>query len=233
LYGPNSYKWKCNDYGRRKAHSRGYCCSIFKITVGTLRGFDFIIDYRYFGVFCIILLYATGFASIIPGRSVMILLGVLCQSGYLGIRLTAPIAIIASIIGANVGYTVGRYTIGEIIARRDRFLFLSKSKLEKGMSIGRQHGAKLIIPAMFVGGFWLFTSVIPGMVKMKYSKFAVINNFGFILWVISLMTLGYFGGYIWSNNLINKSYIVLIIAVMVAILLVIRKLVIGRVANDS
>jgi membrane-associated protein len=203
------------------------------LTLETLKGFDFIIAYRYAGVFCIVLLYATGFASIIPGRSVIVLLGVLCQGGYLNFYLTAIIAVVASIIGANIGYIVGRYTIGEIIARRDRFLFISKAKLERGTSIGRQYGAKLIIPAMFVGGFWLLTSVIPGMVKMKYSIFATINASGLIVWVISLMTLGYFGGYLWSNNLVSKSYIILIIAVVIAIIFIIRKLVFGKVTGDE
>ena len=153
----------------------------------------------------------------------MILLGVLCSSGELDMRVTVPIAIIASIIGANVGYSVGRYALGDIINKRDRVLFISRKHIKQTLSIGERHGAKLIIPAMFVGGFWLLTSVIPGMVRMKYTKFAIVNNVGLVLWVIVLTSLGYFGGYVWSNNIIGKSYIIIIAVLLIAILLLVRR----------
>lgn len=192
------------------------------------RGLEFIVDYRYIGVFCIFFLYATGCASIIPGRSAMIFLGVLCHRGHLNPYLAATTAIIASIMGANVGYVIGRYTIGNIITRRDRFMFISRAAIRKGMDITKHHGPKLIIPSMFVGGFWLLTSLIPGVVKMRYIKFATINAPGLFLWVIILISMGYFGGYVWSKTYMGKSYIVLLIIFGVLILLIIWKTVLKK-----
>jgi len=194
----------------------------------TLRGLRFIVDYRYIGVFCIFFLYATGCASIIPGRSVMIFVGVMCHRGYLNLHLAVPIAIVASIIGANAGYAIGRYTVGNILARRDRFIFLSRSTLEKGMAAARRHGAKLIVPAMFIGGFWAITSLIPGMVRMKYSRFAVVNALGLVAWVFTLMYMGYFGGYVWSKTFMGKSYIVILLMAGALVLLTIWKVVIRK-----
>jgi len=188
-----------------------------------IAGFDFIINYKYFGVFAIVFLYSTGFASIIPGRSVIILLGVLCSNGNLVLCNTILTAIFTSIIGANVGYFVGKYTLGNIIARKDRLLFISKKHIDQALFIGKKHGAKLIIPAMFIGGFWLLTSVIPGMVHMKYTKFALFNNIGLVLWVNVLTMLGYFGGYAWSNNVIGKSYIIIIALLLIIMLLLVRR----------
>jgi membrane protein DedA with SNARE-associated domain len=142
--------------------------------------------------------------------------------------LTVPTAIAASIIGANLGYAIGRYTVGSVIARRDRFIFIRRSTIEKGMEIARRHGAKLIIPAMFVGGFWLLTSIIPGMIRMKYYRFAIVNALGLILWVIVLTCMGYFGGYVWSRAFMGKSYIIMLIAGGVLALLIIWKTVIKR-----
>jgi len=201
--------------------------------VEMLRGFEFIVDYRYIGVFCIFLLYATGCAPVIPGRSAMIFVGVMCHRGYLNLYLIAPTAIVASIIGTNAGYAIGRYTVGNILARRDRFIFLSRTTLEKGMTAARRHGAKLIIPAMFIGGFWALTSLIPGMVRMKYSRFAVVNTLGLVVWVFVLMYMGYFGGYVWSRTLMGKSYIVILIIAGTAALLLIWKVVVKKLKADG
>jgi membrane protein DedA with SNARE-associated domain len=199
----------------------------------TLRGFKFIIDYRYIGVFSVFFLYATGCASIIPGRSAMIFVGVLCHRGSLNLYLVAPTAIVASIMGANLGYAIGRYTVGSVIARRDRFILVRRATIEKGIEIARRHGAKLIIPAMFVGGFWLLTSVIPGMIRMKYYRFAIVNALGLILWVIVLTCMGYFGGYVWSKAFMGKSYIVVLVAAGILALLIIWKTVIKRLKAGS
>ena len=188
-----------------------------------LTGFNLIANYKYFGVFAIVFLYSTGFASIIPGRSVMIALGVLCQNGLFEMQYIVPIAIIASIMGANVGYFVGRDALGKAISKRERFLFISKKHIDHALYIGKRHGAKLIIPSMFVGGFWLLTSVIPGMVRMRYAKFALVNNIGLILWVFGLNSLGYSGGYVWSNNIIGKSYIIIFAVFLIALLLLVRR----------
>ena len=192
----------------------------------TLSGFDLIADYRYIGVFCVFFLYATGCASIIPGRSVMIFVGVMCHRGFLNLYLAIPTAIIASIMGANSGYAIGRYTVGNVIARRERFLLLSRDTLEKGMTVARRYGVKLIIPAMFVGGFWMLTSLIPGMVRIKYPLFAIVNALGLILWAFVLTLMGYFGGYVWSNTFMGKSYIVIFVIAGVIGLLIIWKAVI-------
>ena len=199
----------------------------------TLRGFKFIIDYRYIGVFSVFFLYATGCASIIPGRSAMIFVGVLCHRGSLYPYLAAPTAIVASIMGANLGYAIGRYTVGSVIARRDRFIFIRRTTIEKGMDIARRHGAKLIIPAMFVGGFWLLTSIIPGMIRMKYYRFAVVNALGLILWVIVLTCMGYFGGYVWSKAFMGKSYIVILIVAVILAFMIIWKTIMKRLRAES
>jgi len=194
----------------------------------TLRGFDFIVGYRYIGVFCIFFLYATGCASIIPGRSAMVFVGILCHGGHLNPYLAAPVAMIASVMGANAGYVIGRYTVGNIIARRDRFLLLSRNTLEKGMSAARRYGAKLIIPAMFVGGFWALTSLIPGIVRMKYPLFAVVNALGLVLWVVVLICIGYLGGYAWSEAVMGKSYIGAFVIVGIIVLLIIWRVIIRK-----
>jgi membrane protein DedA with SNARE-associated domain len=199
----------------------------------TLRGFKLIIDYRYIGVFSVFFLYATGCASIIPGRSAMIFVGVLCHRGTLNPYLTVPTAIAASIIGANLGYAIGRYTVGSIIARRDRFILVRRTTIEKGTDTARRHGAKLIIPAMFVGGFWLLTSIIPGMIRMKYYRFAIVNALGLILWVIILTCMGYFGGYVWSKAFMGRSYIIVLIAAVILAFLIIWKAIMKRLKAEG
>jgi len=199
----------------------------------TLRGFKLIIDYRYIGVFSVFFLYATGCASIIPGRSAMIFVGVLCHRGALNPYLVVPTAIAASIMGANLGYVIGRYTVGSIIARRDRFIFVRRATIEKGTDIARRHGAKLIIPAMFVGGFWLLTSIIPGMIRMKYYRFAIVNALGLILWVIVLTCMGYFGGYVWSRAFMGRSYIIVLIAAVILAFLIIWKAIMKRLKAEG
>jgi len=201
---------------------------LLKGNVESLRGVSLILDYRYIGVFLIFLLYSTGFASIIPGRSVMVFLGVLCHRGYFSFSAASIVATIAAIVGANIGYILGSHTVGNVIASRERFMFLSRDRLEKGMSVMRQHGAKLIIPAMFVGGFWAFTSLIPGMIRIKYAHFAPVNAVGLVIWVYALMSLGYFGSRELSNIILNRSYldaiiIIFFIGLFIALRAVIRK----------
>jgi membrane-associated protein len=161
----------------------------------------------------------------------MISLGVMCHLGFLNLHLAGIMAIVASIIGANAGYTIGRYTLGNIISRRERFIFLSRATIERGINIAEQHGAKLIVPAMFVGGFWALTSLIPGVVRMKYSRFAVVNALGLVLWVSVLMCMGYFGGYVWSSGVMGKRYIGISVIAVVVVSIIIWKFVVKRMRN--
>lgn len=186
-----------------------------------LRGAGLIFDYRYIGVFIIFLLYSTGCASIIPGRSMLIFLGILCSRGFFDFRSSSVVAILGALIGANIGYNIGRQTIGRVIERKDKFLFIPRDRLEKGSKLMRKHGSKLIIPAMFIGGFWAFTSLIPGMIRMNYHKFALTNAVGLVIWTFTLMGLGYYGNKAWTEIAMNRSYLLAIPVIIVLTIYVI------------
>jgi membrane-associated protein len=131
----------------------------------------------------------------LPGDSVLVTAGLLGSQGvaglnvyWLGIMLTA-----AAIVGDTVGYAIGKASGPKLFTREDSFLF-NKKHLIRAHTFYERHGGKTIIIARFMPIIRTFAPVVAGIGGMQYRRFVAYNIAGGVLWVWSMLFMGYFLG---------------------------------------
>ena len=93
-------------------------------------------------------------------------------------------------MGDTVGYHVGKATGPRIFTREDS-LFFHKSHLLKAQAFYEKHGGKTIIIARFMPIVRTFAPVVAGVGQMRYASFLVYNVVGGVLWIWSMLIVGY------------------------------------------
>lgn len=119
----------------------------------------------------------------------------------------------ATIIGNFVGYWFG-YKFKHIINRKEDTWFLKRRHISTAHDFYEKKGGFAIAIARFLPIVRTFAPIIAGTVEMNFKKFSYFNIVGAIVWVISIMSLGYIlGDNPWVKS--NLEYILLLLVLMV------------------
>ncbi len=140
-------------------------------------------------VFCETGLIVTPF---LPGDSLLFATGVVAGAGLLGYIEVMLVLLAAGIIGDFVNYNVGRY-VGPNIFKKDT-RFIKKAHLLKAHDFYEKHGGKAIVLARFIPIVRTFAPFVAGIAHMNPLIFLFYNITGCIIWVGSLVSVGYFLG---------------------------------------
>ena len=144
----------------------------------------------------------TGFVlfTFFPGDTLLFVAGTFASTGAIKMYWLFIILSLAAILGDNLNYSIGKY-FGEAILTRKRWV--KEKNLEKTRKFFEKNGAKTIILARFIPIIRSLAPFVAGISEMKYKKFFSYNIIGGVLWVILMLTLGYFFGSIpfVKNNL--------------------------------
>jgi membrane-associated protein len=152
----------------------------------------------------------------LPGDSLLVTAGLLSASGYLNVYRLAPILLLAAICGNSVGYFIG-HTTGPRIFNRENSFFFNKKHAIRAHEFYEKHGRKTIVLAQFMPVIRTFAPVIAGVAGMKFRDFIRFNVLGAVLWVWSMLGIGYFlGNYI--PGIDQHIEIVVVIVVFISIL---------------
>lgn len=152
----------------------------------------------------------------LPGDSLLITAGVLANPANpnhissLDIIYVNIILIFAAVIGDQVGYLLGRKT-GDAIWQKPDGRFYKKEYLIEAHAFYEKHGSWSITLARYVPILRTFVPFIAGVARMSYKKFAFWNVFGGILWITSLLWVGYFLGQTKLANRLDKIILVVIL----------------------
>jgi membrane-associated protein len=132
----------------------------------------------------------------LPGDSLLVTAGLLAARGYLNVYALAPLLTVAAICGNSVGYFIGRAT-GPRIFNRENSLFFNKKHAIRAHEFYEKHGRKTIVLAQFMPIIRTFGPVVAGVGGMKFRTFITFNIMGAVLWIWSMVAIGYFlGSYI-------------------------------------
>jgi len=132
----------------------------------------------------------------LPGDSLLVTAGLLAARGYLNVYALAPVLTVAAICGNSVGYFIGRAT-GPRIFSRENSLFFNKKHAIRAHEFYEKHGRKTIVLAQFMPIIRTFGPVVAGVGGMKFRTFITFNIMGAVLWIWSMVAIGYFlGSYI-------------------------------------
>ncbi len=140
-------------------------------------------------VFCETGLVVTPF---LPGDSLLFATGVVAGAGLLGYAESMAVLLAAGIIGDAVNYSIGRRVGPAIFKKETRFI--KKEHLLKANAFYEKHGGKAIILARFIPIVRTFAPFVAGIALMHPRSFLFYNVTGCIIWVGSLVSVGYFLG---------------------------------------
>jgi membrane-associated protein len=132
----------------------------------------------------------------LPGDSLLFTGGLLIADGLIAPLWVALILLpIAAVVGNLVGYWIGRKAGPSLFNRPDSRLFKAKH-VERAHEFFERNGGKTIILARFVPIVRTFATVVAGVARMDFRKFAIYSLVGGILWTLSVTLLGYWLGQI-------------------------------------
>lgn len=156
----------------------------------------------------------------LPGDSLLVTAGIFASSEAIG---GAPIfnlpelilaLILAAFIGDQLGYYLGHKS-GPYIYRREDTFFFKKNHLITAQEFYQKHGPRALIAARFVPILRTFVPFVAGMANMEYKKFVVYNAIGAIVWIVSLVLVGYFLG---QTPLANRLHEIILVVIFISIL---------------
>lgn len=145
------------------------------------------------------LLFAAGSIAAQPGNSM--------NSVYLFLLLS-----LASILGNQLNFIIGRFLGERVFTAKDSWL-LNKKHIDTAHQFYQQHGGKTLIFARFLPIIRTFAPFIAGIGKMNFVQFSLYNCSSAVLWIGSLLGLGYFLG----SLPVVKEHFTLVIYVIVLI----------------
>lgn len=142
----------------------------------------------------------------LPGDSLLFTVGLFVALGILSqsVVLVGVVLMVAAILGDQVGYWTGRWMGQKLFEKQDNRFF---KYIEQTRAFYNRHGGKTIILGRFVPIVRTFAPILAGAVKMPARIFIFYNVIGGIVWIWSLLFLGYVLG---KQFPIMRSYIELV-----------------------
>jgi membrane-associated protein len=153
----------------------------------------------------------TGFVlfTFFPGDTLLFVAGTFASTGAIKIHWLIIILSLAAILGDNLNYSIGKYFGEEILLRKK---WVKEKNIEKTKRFFEKNGAKTIILARFIPIIRSLAPFVAGISEMNYKKFFSYNIIGGVLWVILMLTLGYFFG---SIPFVKENLSLMIIGIVI------------------
>jgi membrane-associated protein len=149
----------------------------------------------------------------LPGDSLLVTAGLLSSQPQFGLNmwLLGALLTVAAILGNSAGYAIGWYT-GPKLFKRDDSLLFRKKHLFRAHDFFERHGGKALVIARFMPIVRTFVPVVAGLGRMSFRLYTAYNVLGAVLWIWSMLFIGYFlGRYIPGiENHITKVILVVI-----------------------
>jgi membrane-associated protein len=138
------------------------------------------------------------FFPFLPGDTLLFALGLFLNSGRIDMFGTPPfvellIAFVlltaAAFLGNVVGYEIGRAIGPPLYERNGRFL--KKKYFDQTHAFFDKHGNKALVIGRFVPFVRTFITVVAGVTRMDRRRFFLWSFVGAVLWVGSILLLGF------------------------------------------
>jgi membrane-associated protein len=133
----------------------------------------------------------------LPGDGLLFITGLILSTTIqpfaepiLNLLMWLCIIIFAATVGNSVGYWFGKKTGPVLFEKKDTWLFKRKH-IDQAKAFYDKRGGTAIIIARFLPIVRTFAPIVAGIVKMDRKKFFYYNVVGAVLWIGSIVTLGF------------------------------------------
>lgn len=165
-------------------------------------------------IFCETGLIVTPF---LPGDSLLFAAGSIAAQAdsSLNIFLLFLLLFLASLIGNQINFLIGRFLGPRIFSAENSWL-LNKKHLKETHAFYEKHGGKTIIFARFLPIIRTFAPFVAGIGTMRVLHFSLFNVVSALIWIASLLGLGYFLGSIpiIKDNFSIVIYVIILISIL-------------------
>ncbi|HWG72699.1 MAG TPA: DedA family protein [Acidimicrobiales bacterium] len=163
----------------------------------------------------------------VPGETILIAAAVYAGAGRLNIVAVGVIAVVAAVIGDNIGFAIGHFGGRAMVLRWGRYVFLTAERMDKAQGFFERHGGKVVTIARFVEGLRQANGVIAGISGMYWLRFLAFNALGAVLWVGVWAGVGYgAGGHITTiyNQIVRYGTYLGVAAAVLIVALIARRI---------
>jgi len=141
---------------------------------------------------CTIVFVETGMfvGFFLPGDSLLVTAGVFAASGQLRLGWLLSLVTLCAIAGDQLGYAIGRKAGISLYGRKDS-RFFKHEHLQEAHDFYERYGGKTVIMARFIPIIRTFCPPVAGAARMSYRRYLICDIFGGLLWVWSMVLVGY------------------------------------------
>ena len=127
----------------------------------------------------------------LPGESALIAASAAAAAGDFPIRNVVIAAFVASVLGDNIGYLIGRKLGREALLRLGGRFGVTESAMTKAEAVTARWGPLMVVAARFVVILRQLNGLVAGTTRMPWPHFLAANVVGAALWVGIWTTLAY------------------------------------------
>ncbi|MEK6616691.1 MAG: DedA family protein [Bacteroidota bacterium] len=162
------------------------------------------------------------FGFIFPGDALLITAGLLCSSDKFDVNIFLLLSSVSvsAIMGNITGYATGKY-FGKKLFVKDDSLFFKKKHLETTRNYFQKYGGTALIIGRFFPVVRTFAPIMAGATEINFMKFNIYNILGAVIWVWSLIPMGFLLGRQFPALINQVEYLFLIITGIVSTSLII------------
>jgi membrane-associated protein len=155
----------------------------------------------------------------LPGDSLLFVVGAICGVGLMDYHLIVPLLLVAAVAGNQTNYTIGRYFGARVFQWENSRLF-NKAAFDQAHAFYERYGGITLVAARFMPFVRTFAPFVGGVAQMTRAKFTFYDLLGGTLWVVGIVTVGYFFGNLpWVKQHLDKIIWALILVPGLLVLL--------------
>lgn len=129
----------------------------------------------------------------LPGDSLLFVVGAMCGVGLMSYPLSVGLLLAAAVLGNQSNYALGRYFGPRVFKWEDSRLF-NKAAFDRAHDFYERYGGITLVAARFMPFVRTFAPFVAGVAKMSRTRFTFFDVTGGTLWVVGIITIGYFFG---------------------------------------
>jgi membrane-associated protein len=129
----------------------------------------------------------------LPGDSLLFVVGAMCGVGLMDYTLSVSLLLAAAVLGNQSNYAIGSY-FGPRVFQWENSKLFNKAAFNRAHDFYERYGGITIVAARFMPFLRTFAPFVAGVAKMSRGKFTFFDVAGGALWVVGIITIGYFFG---------------------------------------
>ena len=140
----------------------------------------------------------------LPGDSLLFVVGAMCGVGLMSYPLSVGLLLAAAVLGNQSNYALGLH-FGPRVFKWENSRLFNKAAFDNAHEFYERYGGITIVAARFMPFLRTFAPFVAGVARMNRAKFTFYDVAGGTLWVVGIITVGYFfGNLAWVREHLDK-----------------------------